>query len=301
MRHLQSFRYVKKIAEVGSIRGAAESLTISPSALNRHIQTLELDLDIIIFERLTKGVRLSTEGELFYQFALRQLASFQQLKSQINDIKGLRTGIVRIGVSADLSLKFLHSGIADFQNNYGDVAFEVSPIATSALEMALINNKIDMALFYQPVLGQNLQVIHTIEAPIHVAIPTGAPVVGKAGIKLYEIIDQPALLPPKGTQLRIKIDAACERIGIRLRQSMECSSPLDHLDATQKSHVAFCLPFDQDFIEYQKRGYKLVPIASKELGLGYINLVSHTHGQISVAAQKFIESTITRMETTDYE
>lgn len=299
MRHLQSFRYVKKIAEVGSIRGAAESLTISPSALNRHIQTLELDLDLIIFERLTKGVRLSTEGELFYQFALRQLASFQQMKSQINDIKGLRTGVVRIAVSADLSLKFLHTGIAEFQNNYGDVAFEVSPIGTTELEIALMNNQFDMALFYQPVLGKNLQVIHTIEAPIHVAIPNGAPISGDAGIKLYEIIDQPALMPPKGTQLRIKIDAACERIGINLRKSMECSSPLDHLDATQKTRIAFSLPFDQDFIEYQKRGYKLVPVASKELALGYINLISHTHGQISVAAQKFIESFITGVETTD--
>jgi DNA-binding transcriptional LysR family regulator len=299
MRHLQSFKYVKKIAEVGSIRGAAESLTISPSALNRHIQTLELDLDLVIFERLTKGVRLSTEGELFYQFALRQLSSFQQLKSQINDIKGLRTGVVRICVSTDLSLKFLHSAIAEFQNSYGDVAFEVCPIGTNELEMALMNNHFDIALFYQPVLGQNLQVIHTIEAPIHVAMPNGAPVSVKAGIKLYEIIDQPALMPPKGTQLRIKIDAACERIGINLRQSMECTSPLDHLDATQKSRVAFCLPFDQDFIEYHKRGYKLVPIASKELALGYINLISHTHGQISVATQKFIKSFIARMESTE--
>jgi DNA-binding transcriptional LysR family regulator len=299
MRHLQSFRYVKKIAEVGSIRGAAESLTISPSALNRHIQTLELDLDLIIFERLTKGVRLSTEGELFYQFALRQLASFQQLKSQINDIKGLRTGIVRIGVSADLSLKFLHSAIARFQNNYGDVAFEVTVITTDELETRLMNNQIDMALFYQPILSQSLHVIHSIEAPIYVAMPNGAPVSGKTGAKLYEIIDQPALLPPKGTQLRIKIDAACERTGITLRKSMECASPLDHLDATQRSRVAFCLPFDQDFIAFKKRGYKLVPIASKEITLGYINLISHTRGQTSVAAQKFIEVFIARLEASD--
>ena len=48
MRYLQSFRYLKAIVEAGSIRGAAENLAISPSALNRHIQTLEYDIDIQI-------------------------------------------------------------------------------------------------------------------------------------------------------------------------------------------------------------------------------------------------------------
>ena len=186
MRHLQSFNYVKKIVEAGSIRGAAESLTISPSALNRHIQTLELDLDLVIFERLTKGVRLSTEGELFYQFALRQIAGFQQLKSQIDDIKGLRTGVVRIGVSADLSLKFLHASIAAFQNSYGDVAFEINTIVTGNLEMALTNHEIDVALFYQPDLGQHLQVVHTIGAPVHVAIPNNLDIASKDDLKLMK-------------------------------------------------------------------------------------------------------------------
>jgi DNA-binding transcriptional LysR family regulator len=297
MRHLQSFKYVKKIVEAGSIRGAAESLTISPSALNRHIQTLELDLDLVIFERLTKGVRLSTEGELFYQFALRQIAGFQQLKSQIDDIKGLRTGVIRIGVSGDLSLKFLHAGIAQFQNSYGDVAFEINTITSNNLEMALTNDEIDVALFYQPDLGQHLQVVHTIDVPVHVAIPNDLGIASKEGLKLYEIIDQPVLVPPKATQLRIKIDAACEKIGITLRKSVECASPLDHLDAAQKSCIAFCLPFEKDFIEYQKRDYKLVPVTSKELGIGYINLISHSHGQIPVAAQKFIESFIVLLET----
>ncbi|WP_284374474.1 helix-turn-helix domain-containing protein, partial [Algimonas porphyrae] len=50
MRHLQTFKYVKAIVEAGSIRGAAENLAISPSALNRNIQALEYDLGISVFD-----------------------------------------------------------------------------------------------------------------------------------------------------------------------------------------------------------------------------------------------------------
>lgn len=289
MRHLQSFNYVKVIVEAGSIRGAAESLTISPSALNRHIQTLEADVGFQIFERLTKGVRLSTEGELFYQFALRQIAGFEQLESQISDIKGLRTGIVRLGVSADLGLKFIHSQIADYQNDHPEVSFEIKIISQDNLETALNGNQLDVALFYQPILGRNLQVLHAIETQVHAALPNGAPIKDKEGLKLYELIDQSTLLPPRDTQLRINIDAACEKLGIALRTKMECSDPLPHLSATNKSRVAFCLPFPDDREDFRVRGYKLVPLASKELGTGYISLVSGTQHLMPIAPQKFIE------------
>lgn len=296
MRHLQSFKYVKSIAEAGSIRGAAESLAISPSALNRHIQSLEVDLGIQIFDRLTKGVRLSVEGELFLQFAQRQLTGFDKLKSQINDIKGLRTGMVRVGVSADLGVKFLHQQIADYQNIHPQVSFALTSISQDNLETALGRSQIDMAVFYQPVLGRNLQVIHAIETPVHAALPNGAPVRDKTALRLYELIDHSIIMPQAGTELRRKIDSACDKLGIDLNTKLECADPLPHLSATMKSRIAFGLPFREDFEEFHLRGYKLVPMASSELLPGYINIVSSTQNLMSIAAQKFVEQLIGSLE-----
>jgi DNA-binding transcriptional LysR family regulator len=296
MRHLQSFNYVKVIAESGSIRGAAESLTISPSALNRHIQTLELDLGFQIFDRLTKGVRLSTEGELFYQYALRQISSFQQLCSQIEDIKGLRTGVVRIGVSADLGLAFLHSQIAEYQNDHPEVSFELKTVTQHSLETELDSNQIDMALFYQPVLSRNLQVVHAFETPAFAVLPNGAQIRNRNGLMLYELIDQSVILPPHDTQLRAKVDAACEKLGITLRTKMECSDPLPHLSTSNQSRVAFCVPFPQDFDEFAIRGYKLVPIASKEMTTGFVNLVTRSQSFMAIAPQRFAEKLIGNLE-----
>jgi DNA-binding transcriptional LysR family regulator len=289
MRHLQSFKYVKIISKTGSIRGAAESLTISPSALNRHIQTLELDLGIQIFDRLTKGVRLSTEGELFFQFALRQLASFEQLQSQIDDLKGLRTGVVRMGVSGDLGLAFVHAQIVEYQNDHPEVSFELKTITQDELEPALTANQIDMALFYQPRLGRNLQVIHAVETQVHAAMPHGAPIRDKSGLMLYELLDHAILMPAQGTELRQKVDAGCEKLGISLRAKMECADPLPHLSATTRSRIAFCLPLPTDRAKYQTRGYSLVPMTSKELGTGFVNLVCVSQALMPIAAQKFIE------------
>ena len=297
MRHLQSFKYVKAIAETGSIRGAAENLAISPSALNRHIQSLELDLGIQIFDRLNQGVRLSVEGELFFRFAQRQLAGFEKLKSQINDIKGLRTGIVRVGISADLGQKFIHNQIAAYQNDHPEVSFLLKPISQDSLDQALNGNQIDMALFYQPILGRNLQVIHATETQIHAALPNGAPTRNKSVFMLYELIDHAIILPSQNTELRTKIDSACQKHGIELRSKLECADPLPHLSATMNSRIAFCLPFAEDVEEYRLRGYKLMPMAKNELLTGYVNIVCSTQNLMSIAAQKFLEQLIATLET----
>ena len=298
MRHLQSFKYIKAIAESGSIRGAAENLTISPSALNRHIQALELDLNIQIFDRLSKGVRLSTEGELFYHFAMRQLASFEQLQSKINDLKGLRTGVVRVGISADLSLRFIHNQISEYQNDHPQVSFQLKVIAQDDLEQELLSNQIDIAMFYQPRIGRSLQVLYAIEAPIYAILPNGAPVKKKNSLLLYDLLGHSILLPESKTELRLKIDAACEKLGLTLFSVMECADPLPHLSATNKSRIGFCLPFEEDYKDYHVRGYKLVPLASKELTTGYINLITATHNLMPLAAQKFIEKLIKKLEST---
>ncbi|WP_114008030.1 LysR family transcriptional regulator [Cohaesibacter intestini] len=296
MRHLQSFKYVKTITEAGSIRGAAENLAISPSALNRHIQTLEQDLGIQIFDRLTQGVRLSVEGELFFRYAQRQLAGFEKLQSQINDIKGLRTGRVRIGMSADLGQKFIHSQIAAYQTDHPQVSFSLKIIEQEGLDQAFEFNQIDLALFYQPNLSRNIQVIHAIETPIHAALPVGAPVRDPQALRLHELIDHPVILPAQSTELRRKLDGACEKNGFELRSVLECPDPLPHLSATMQSRIAFCLPFIEDWEDFQLRGYKLVPMSSRELLTGYVNIVASTHNLMSVAAQKFVEQLVVCLE-----
>ncbi len=59
MKHLRTLAYVTEIARAGSIRRAAERLSITPSALTRQIQDLEYELGTPIFERLAQGMRLN--------------------------------------------------------------------------------------------------------------------------------------------------------------------------------------------------------------------------------------------------
>lgn len=297
MRHLQSFNYVKMIAERGSIRGAAEHFTISPSALNRHIQTLESELGIQIFERLKRGVRLSTEGELFYQFAQNQLANFEHLKSQIDNVKGLRTGSVRVGISSDLSRRFIHRLIASYQEDHPNVAFEVIPIERNLLDETLADNRIDFALCYQPVLGRDLQIIHAVETPVCAAHPVGVPIESKSGLRLYDLLDHPVVMPPSDSALRLQIQSACEKMNLELAVKMECTDPLEHLRVTHQSRTAFVLELPEDRQTFEIAGFKLTELSAIDVPRGFVALVSSTHKLMSIASERFLDKLIQNLES----
>ena len=69
LRPPRVLNYVDAVARYGSIRKAADALNIASSALNRQILDLEMDLGAPLFERLPRGVRVTSAGEAFLVYA----------------------------------------------------------------------------------------------------------------------------------------------------------------------------------------------------------------------------------------
>ncbi len=90
MRTLVNFKYVDEIARASSIRQAAESLSITPSALNRRLIAIEDELNVQIFGRCQRGVRLNAAGEILIHHIRAQISDFEWVKSQIADISRVR-------------------------------------------------------------------------------------------------------------------------------------------------------------------------------------------------------------------
>ena len=92
MRALVNLKYVDEIARAGSLRRAAESLSITPSALNRRLIAIEDELNVQIFDRLPRGVRLNAAGEILIHHIRAQISDFERVQSQIADLSGVRRG-----------------------------------------------------------------------------------------------------------------------------------------------------------------------------------------------------------------
>ena len=90
---------VVAITETGSFRKAADRLGRSQPTLTKNVRALEDSVNVIIFQRTPRGVRLTESGERFYKRALTVLADIQALEDEVAQMAGHDGGQVRIGVS----------------------------------------------------------------------------------------------------------------------------------------------------------------------------------------------------------
>lgn len=125
MNHLRFLRYVDEIARCGSIRAAADRLHVAPSAVNRRLQDMELELDAPLFERLPRGMRLTAAGEMFIAYVRARQVELEQVRSRIEDLKGLRRGTVKLITSQGLAPSFVPQAIASFRQRHPLVEFQV--------------------------------------------------------------------------------------------------------------------------------------------------------------------------------
>ena len=73
-------KYAVEVARLGSLGKASETLLIATPNISRSIKELEADLGISVFERTTKGMELTPDGEQFINFAKRILGQIEQVE-----------------------------------------------------------------------------------------------------------------------------------------------------------------------------------------------------------------------------
>ena len=108
----RALRHFLAVVRTGSIRAAAEHINIAPSAVSRQIADIEHRLGLPIFERTARGVILTEAGQLLSEHAKRMLEDEELLREQLDHLKGVRQGLVRIccgeGFVADMIANGYH-------------------------------------------------------------------------------------------------------------------------------------------------------------------------------------------------
>ena len=223
-RHLTPLQYIDAIARAGSIRSAAETLSITSTALNRRVLALEEELGVPIFERLPRGVRLSTAGELLIAHIRAQKSDLEKLKSQIADLSGVRRGHVSIACSQALLPYFLPAQIARYRSEHPAVTFGVSLRDRAAAESALVQYQADLAIVFEPVRLRDIQVIIAVRQPLHAVMAEDHPLAGRDSIRLRDCAAFPICLPTAQYGVRYLIDLALMRSSVDLRPAIEADS-----------------------------------------------------------------------------
>ena len=287
MHSLLPLQFVDAIARAGSIRKAAEGLAITSTALNRRLLALEDELGVQIFERLPRGVRLSTAGELLIHHLRSQSAEMEKLKGQFADLRGQRRGNVDIACSQAFVPYFLPRQIGRYRRDHPGVSFGVRVRDRAAAETALTDHSADLALIFEPVRLAEVQVLASARQHIHTVMDADHPLAAQDTVRLRDCARFPVALPTAAYGVRHPIDLALVRTSIRLDTVLDADSFafLRHYP-TQEQIVSFQIPVGLPTDAAPRRPVSR-PIDVRDVPAGRLYLCQLRSRTLPVAAAKF--------------
>lgn len=182
----------------GSIRAASDQLGLAPSVVSRHIADLEVQLGVPLFERSSKGVRLTDAGILVLEHARHVLEEAGFLQEQLADLRGIQQRHVRIHCGEGFLADFVQNGLAGVMTQSPHVRYELLIGSTDAVVAALANGESDIGIAYNPPATGAVRSIVSASHPLCVVMPPDHPLAARPSVALADCLPYPLALLPKG-------------------------------------------------------------------------------------------------------
>ena len=263
MLHSRMLQYLDEVVRQGSIRKAADRLHVAPSAISRQILALEQSLGIDLFDRSEGRLKPTAAGELLVQHARETIKEMARTRGQIEQLKGLRKGVVTIGLMSGLAADIVPRAIVAFHIH--NPRLEVKPRLMSTgdeILNAMAKGEIDLGFGFDFEMRPAVRLLHSVTAPLGAVMTPDHPLAHAEVLRLGDCAAYPLVLADHSMALRPYIDRALERSKLELRANTETNSIEMMRSLALLGSIAFLTPFD---IKVERRGGRLVHIPVLEL------------------------------------
>lgn len=234
----RSFAYFEAVAAHGSMRRAAASLNVASSALNRQILELEESLGVQLFERLPRGVRLTTAGEMLLAHVRRAARDFALTRAQIEDLRGLRRGHVRVAAIEAMAGVIARLIVAS-QRDHPRVSFDYQIAGSREVVADVLAEEADIGYAFNPPSERGFQVVAETEETLHAIMARDHPLAVRQPLRLTDCSGYPLLLGDTSLGGRLLLDAAAERASMPLGPAVTGNS-IDVLKRIAASSQGIC-------------------------------------------------------------
>lgn len=148
--NLEYYKVFYYAAKYGSVTKAAGELAISQPAVSQALKHLEGQLGVTLFYRAAKGVKLTSEGQLLYNYVEKGYEQIELGEKKVRQLQNLELGEIRIGAS-DMTLQYyLLPYLEKFHERYPEIKVTVTNAPTPETLSFLKEGKIDFGIVSTP-------------------------------------------------------------------------------------------------------------------------------------------------------
>jgi DNA-binding transcriptional LysR family regulator len=218
LRHLQTFR---QVAEAGSFTRAAAALGYVQSNVTAHIQALEAELGVPLFDRLGRQVRLTGAGQQLQGYAARILALADEARRAVSESAA---GVVTITAPETLCIYRLPALLRAARAQLPQVRVVFRPLPGSEMRRAVQGGEVDVAFTLETAQrAPGLCAERLTHEPVALLVSPDHQLAGRR-VGLAELSDEPLLLTEQGCAYRRLFEQALAEAGVAAREQLEFSS-----------------------------------------------------------------------------
>ncbi|MBO5337544.1 MAG: LysR family transcriptional regulator [Lachnospiraceae bacterium] len=264
--NLEYFKVFYYTAKCGSLTKAAGELAISQPAVSQALKQLERSLDVELFYRASKGVRLTAEGELLFSYVEKGYEQIELGVQKVRQMQNMELGEIRIGAS-DMTLQFyLLPFLEKFHEQYPEIKIVVTNAPTPQTLETLRAGRIDFCIVSSP-FGEigDLEVLPVREIEdVFVAGRRFTSYKNKT-LDFQELENLPLICLEKNTSTRKYMDEFMAKNNVRIQPEFELATSDMIVQFVRRNLGVGCVvkDFAKDYVEsgllFELRFNKIIP------------------------------------------
>jgi len=185
------------VAREGSFTKAGKVLQISQPSVSSLVITLQKELGVKLFDKLGTKPRLTEAGKLLLKRAETVLATVEKIPLEMDELKGLKIGILRVGGSG-LSASFLPLAVQTFAKEHPGIEVTLSLDQSRSLQNRLLEGDLDIAILsFVPRSQLLVDELYSEEEVVGIASPKH-PLAKKRSVPLERLAKEPLILYQRG-------------------------------------------------------------------------------------------------------
>jgi DNA-binding transcriptional LysR family regulator len=156
---IESLKVFCDLAETESFTKAAQINHVTQSAVSQQISSLERQFKSLLIERSKKKFRLTREGQVLYEYSKQIIQTYESLHSQLQEIKDIVSGTIRVATIYSIGLHDLPPYIKKFLKSYPTVPVHVEYRRANQVYEDVLGNVVDLGLVAFPTRDAKLEVV----------------------------------------------------------------------------------------------------------------------------------------------
>ncbi|MFJ8244715.1 LysR family transcriptional regulator [Peribacillus asahii] len=283
---IQQLKCLIAVAEHQSFTKASSHVHLSQPSLSKIIKNLEEELQVTLFDRTTRQLKLTDAGEIVYDSALKLISTLDDLSGRLDDLMHIPSGEIKIGIPPLIGTLFFPSIAIPFRKLHPKISLKLVELGAKRVESLIDEEKIDLGISVLPTNTEKFIVHPFTKDEFVIYVSQHHRLAHRDFVSLHELQDEQFIIFNEQFALHDRIIQECLNAGFSPQITYQ-SSQWDLIAELVKEGLGITILPKSIYSKINHHTIKMVPLVNPTL-MWELGVITKKDCYIPFAAKKLL-------------